>query len=72
MELLFLACGVLVGVVATLIVTRMRRVGSLVVWVPDTDDPPYLSIDLDQSIPQIAKQKYVTAKVETCRLNTRV
>ena len=72
MELLYLVCGLIVGVVSTLIVTRMRRAGTLVVWVPDTDDPPYMSIDLDQSIPQIAKQKYVTAKVETHRLNARV
>lgn len=72
MELLYLVCGLIVGVVSTLIVTRMRRAGTLVVWVPDTDDPPYMSIDLDQSIAQIAKQKYVTAKVETHRLNTRV
>lgn len=72
MEVLYLVCGVIIGVIATIIVTRMRRAGTLVVWVPDTDDPPYMSIDLDQSIPQIAKQKYVTAKVEIHRLNTRV
>ena len=72
MELLFWVCGVIVGVVVTIIVTRMRRVGTLVIWVPDTDDSPYMSIDLDQSIPQIAKHKYITAKVEIHKLNTRV
>ena len=46
MDVLFLACGVLVGIVLTLIATRVRRAGYLVVNIPDTDDPPYLSADL--------------------------
>lgn len=72
MELLYLVCGVIIGVVATIIITRMRRAGTLIVWVSNTDDPPYLSIDLDQTVAQIAKKKYVAVKVEIHKLNTRV
>lgn len=70
MDVLFLVCGVVAGIVATLIVTRMRRAGYLVVNIPDTDDPPYLSADLDQPVGLISKKKYVLFKVEIRQLHT--
>lgn len=71
MELIFFVCGIVVGVFVTTIVSRMRRAGTLVIWAAGSDEPPYMSIDLDQNIPQIAKRKYVSAKVEVRNLNTR-
>lgn len=70
MDVLFWTCGVVMGVVLTLIVTRMRRAGYLVVNIPDTDDPPYLSADLDQPVTVISKKKYVTFKVDIRQLHT--
>lgn len=70
MELLFLVCGVVVGVIVTIVVSRMRRAGSLVINVPDTDDPPYLSADLDLPVAFISKKKYVTFKVDIHHLRT--
>lgn len=71
MDVLFLVCGVIIGVVATVIVSRMRRAGTLVIWVSTADEPPYMSIDLDHHPTQIAKKKYVTVKVDVRTLNTR-
>ena len=70
MELLFLACGVIIGVIATIIVSRVNRAGSLVINIPDTDDPPYLSADLDRPVAFISKEKYVMFKVDVRQLNT--
>lgn len=70
MEVLFLICGLIVGVGLTIIATRIRRIGTLVVYIPDTDDAPYLTLELEQSVSQVASKKYVTAQVNVRKLHT--
>lgn len=71
MELIFLTCGLIVGVAATIIVIRMRRAGTLAVYIPDIEDTPYMSLELEHSVGQVTKKKYVTFKVDVRPLNTR-
>lgn len=71
MDLVFYICGVIVGVVLTLIVTRVTRAGTLVVWLPSLEESPYLTLELDQSVGQISKKKYTTVKVDIRSINTR-
>lgn len=71
MELLFLVCGVIIGVVLTIVVTRLRRAGTLVVYIPDVEETPYMSLELEHSVGHVSKKKYVTFKVDIRPLNTR-
>lgn len=71
MDVLFYICGVIMGVVITVIVTRMTRAGTLVVYVPSLEEAPYLTLELDQSVGEITKKKYTTVKVDVRTLNTR-
>ena len=70
MEILYLICGIIIGAVTTVILSRLRRAGSLVINMPDTDDPPYLSADLDQPVGSISKKKYVVFKIDIRQLST--
>lgn len=71
MDVLFYICGVIMGVAITLILAKLTRAGTLVVYVPNTDDSPYLTLELDQSVGQISKKKYTTVKIDVRPLNTR-
>lgn len=71
MDVLFYICGVIMGVAITLILAKLTRAGTLVVYVPNTDDSPYLTLELGQSVGQISKKKYTTVKIDVRPLNTR-
>ena len=57
--------GILVGVVCTIVATRTKSVGSLRVDTSDTDDGPYLFLELSKDVDVIYQKKYVTLKVNT-------
>lgn len=71
MDVLFYICGVIMGIAITLILIKLTRAGTLVVYVPNSDDAPYLTLELDQSVGQISKKKYTTVKIDVRPLNTR-
>ena len=73
MEVLYLIVGLIIGVALTIILARVRRIGTLVVYIPhkyDLDDAPYLTLELDQTVSQESKKRYVTTKVDVRKLNT--
>jgi hypothetical protein len=55
--------GVLIGCILTMIIFRTRSVGSLRVDTSDSDDDPYLFLELSKDIRDIYKKKYVTFRV---------
>lgn len=55
--------GILVGIVCTTVATRTKSVGSLIVDTSDSDDDPYLFLELSKDIGEIYRKKYVTFKV---------
>jgi hypothetical protein len=55
--------GILVGIVCTTVATRTKSVGSLRVDTSDSDDGPYLFLELSKDIREIYRKKYVTFKV---------
>lgn len=57
--------GILVGVICTIVATRTKSVGSLRVDTSDTDDGPYLFLELSKDVGVIYQKKYVTLKVNT-------
>lgn len=59
-----LLVGVLIGVIATLIITRPRPIGSLRIDESDPDDGPYLFLELSTDPNVIKQDKYVTFKVD--------
>lgn len=55
--------GILVGIVCTTVATRTKSVGFLRVDTSDSDDGPYLFLELSKDIEEIYRKKYVTFKV---------
>jgi hypothetical protein len=55
--------GILVGIVCTTVATRTKSVGSLRVDTSDSDDSPYLFLELSKDIEEIYRKKYVMFKV---------
>ena len=55
--------GILVGIVCTTVAIRTKSVGSLRVDTSDSDDGPYLFLELSKDIGEIYRKKYVTFKV---------
>jgi len=66
MELIIIfGIGVLIGCALTVIICRMRSVGSLRIDTSDPDDSPYLFLELSKDIGEVYRKKYVTLKVNT-------
>lgn len=57
--------GLMVGIVTTVIISRVKSIGSLRVDYSDPDDGPYLWLELSSNPSVIERQKYVTLKVNT-------
>ena len=55
--------GILVGIVCTTVATRTKSVGFLRVDTSDSDDGPYLFLELSKDIGEIYRKKYVMFKV---------
>lgn len=67
----FLA-GVLIGVVATLILTRMHTCGTVVVYFPeDPEEPPCLGFKVNAGTSDIYTKRRVQFKVEIENLNSQ-
>lgn len=69
--ILALVIGVLIGVVATVIITQIKSVGSLRIDTSDPDDNPYLFLELSTEVRDIYRKKYVLLKVNTNNLIPR-
>ncbi len=61
--LIIFGIGVLIGFVCATIAIRTKSVGSLRVDTSDSDDSPYLFLELSKDIEEIYRKKYVTFKV---------
>ena len=59
MELLIWICGVIVGVASTVIITRMRRIGTLYVVDSHLETEPQLVCNLDRPIRTFMKKRFV-------------
>jgi hypothetical protein len=55
--------GVLVGSVCSVIVARIKSVGTLRVDTSDPDDSPYLFLELSKDIGEVYRKKYITMNV---------
>lgn len=55
--------GILVGIICTTVATRTKSVGFLRVDTSDSDDGPYLFLELSKDIEDIYRQKYVILRV---------
>lgn len=64
MELLFLVCGVVIGIAVTRIVSKMRRIGTLYIVDSHLETEPQLLCDLDHPIQKFTKKRYVVMKVD--------
>lgn len=69
--ILALVIGVLIGVVATVIITQIKSVGSLRIDTSDPEDNPYLFLELSKEVSYIYRKKYVLLKVNTNNLIPR-
>jgi len=66
MELIIIfGIGVLIGCALTVIICRMRSVGSLRMDTSDPDEGPYLFLELSKDVGVVYQRKYVTLKVNT-------
>ncbi|MDD2299645.1 MAG: hypothetical protein PHU69_08370 [Fermentimonas sp.] len=64
MELIIIfGIGMLIGCILTRIIFQTRSVGSLRVDTSDSDDSPYLFLELSKDIEEIYRKKYVMFKV---------
>lgn len=61
--IIMFATGVLIGCIITVIVSRIKAIGSLRVDNSDPDDNPYLFLELSKDMDAIYSKKYVTLKV---------
>lgn len=68
MNYLFLALGILMGIVLTTFVMRRKIVGTLLVDNSDPTDDPTLLLDLDRPVREFANEKYVTMRVRKTNL----
>ena len=61
--LIIFGIGILIGFVCATIAIRTKSVGSLRVDISDSDDSPYLFLELSKDIEEIYRKKYVMFKV---------
>lgn len=57
--------GMLVGCVLWTLILRHRSIGSLRVDTSDSDNGPYLFLELSKNIGDVYRKKYITLKVNT-------
>lgn len=69
MELLFLVCGVVIGIAVTRIVSKMRRIGTLYIVDSHLETEPQLLCELHSPIEKITKKRYVVMSID--RISTR-
>lgn len=65
--LLFFLLGV---AIACLGILRLRA-GTLKVYIPDDGDPPYLYMELDQSVGHVCSKKFVLFQVDTRNISSQ-
>lgn len=64
--------GILLGVILTLVIVRRSKSGVLRVCIPDDpEEPPYLFVDLDQSVDSICRKKQVIFTVSIKPIRTQ-
>ena len=63
LEVLLFLLGFMVGIVSFLVYLIVRSVGTLRVDQSDPTEQPYLFLELDKSVENIIKEKYVLFKV---------
>lgn len=69
---LYILLGILIGVVATILITKRRPDGDLIVNIPDYEDEvPILTAEWNTPIQFIMSKKNVRMKVVVRQLNTR-
>ena len=68
MYYLCFALGILVGAVLTIIMTRKKSVGTLLVDTSDPTEEPLLLLDLDRPVRDFANERHVTMKVRKSNL----
>lgn len=63
MEALMFVIGVLSGCIITVVIFRVKSVGSLQIYTSDPDENPYLFLELSKDVGEVYRKKYVTLKV---------
>jgi hypothetical protein len=68
----YLLLGVLIGVVVTLICTRTKTYGTVIVYLPeDVGEPLYMGFKLNENTINICSKKQVKLNVDVQRLNSQ-
>ena len=65
MEVIFLGFGFVIGCLATALIFRAFKVGTLRIDTSDPDDVPYMFLELSKGLRAIMHKKYVILKVNT-------
>lgn len=65
MEIIFVGIGCLIGCIATAIIFRAFKVGTLRVDTSDPDDGPYMFLELSKDVRTVMSKKYIVLKVNT-------
>ena len=65
MEVIFVGIGCLIGYIATALIFRAFKVGTLRVDTSDPDDGPYMFLELSKDIRTVMSKKYIVLKVNT-------
>lgn len=55
--------GFIAGCVVTIIVCRIKSVGSLRIDTSDPEDDPYLFLELSKDLLTVSRKKYVSIKI---------
>ena len=58
-----LIIGIVIGVVLTVIISQVRSVGLLQIDSSNTDDSPYLFLELSKDLDVVYRKKYAMLKV---------
>ena len=65
MEVIFVGIGCLIGYIATALIFRAFKVGTLRVDTSDPDDGPYMFLELSKDVRTVMSKKYIVLKVNT-------
>ncbi len=63
METIIFVIGALLGFAMSVIISRAKSIGSLRIDRSDSDDNPYLFLELSKDIDDFSEKKYITLKV---------
>lgn len=61
--ILIFLIGLAIGIIATIVISRKKAVDELLVDISDTEDGPYMFLNLTHTPNAIMTQKYITLKV---------